>query len=155
METSSAHRGTHQPSNVSAALTLAERLNMNQHAARTHTEQVRPQSLADEAITLVERWLKEAAEYPVDASAARLAGFLSDPNGLDFTVGFVDGVIRPEDTRAAARKTQRTRPPDSQVSCCSSPSSHRTWWCVRKATAEHCRAHCSQSSARHGQPPHH
>lgn len=110
METSSAHRGTHQPSNVSAALTLAERLNMNQHAARTHTEQVRPQSLADEAITLVERWLKEAAEYPVDASAARLAGVLSDPNGLDFTVGFVDGVIRPEDTRAAAQKLNELVP---------------------------------------------
>ena len=42
-------------------------------------------------------------ELPVDVSAARLAGVLSDPNGLKFTVGFVDGVVRPEDLRSAAK----------------------------------------------------
>jgi len=29
---------------------------------------------------------------------------LKDPSGLEFTVGFVDGVIRPEDIKVAARK---------------------------------------------------
>ena len=71
---------------------------------------VRPQDLADDAIALVHRWLAEAEEYPADPSAERLAGVLSDPNGLDFTVGFVDGVVRPEDHRAAAKKLQEIVP---------------------------------------------
>ena len=70
----------------------------------------RPQDLAAEAIALVERWIREAAEIPADPSAARLAGVLRDPNGLDFTVGFVDGVVRPEDLRAAAKKLQELTP---------------------------------------------
>ena len=48
-------------------------------------------------------WLEEGAKAPVNASAQRLAGVLKDPKGLDFTVGFVDGVIRPEDLTVAAR----------------------------------------------------
>ncbi len=51
----------------------------------------------------VRTWLAASADVPVDASAARLAGLLKDPKGLPFTVGFVDGVIRPEDVRVAAR----------------------------------------------------
>ncbi|MET0979108.1 MAG: hypothetical protein ABWX63_09845, partial [Paeniglutamicibacter terrestris] len=56
------------------------------------TALVRPQDLADETIKLVRHWLTEGSKVPVDASAAQLAGVLKDPNGLDFTVGFVDGV---------------------------------------------------------------
>lgn len=56
------------------------------------------------------RWLTEAAEIPANASAARLAGVLKDPNGLDFTVGFVDGVVRPEDLDAAASKLKQLVP---------------------------------------------
>lgn len=63
---------------------------------------VRPQDLADQAVDLVRRWLTEAAKVPVDPSAQQLAGVLKDPNGLDFTVGFVDGVVRPEDFSVAA-----------------------------------------------------
>ncbi|QVQ52862.1 bifunctional proline dehydrogenase/L-glutamate gamma-semialdehyde dehydrogenase [Spiractinospora alimapuensis] len=58
--------------------------------------------LVDEAVTLVRRWIDESRGEPVDAAAKRLAGVLQDPNGLAFTVGFVDGVVRPEDHRAAA-----------------------------------------------------
>ncbi|AJM77017.1 1-pyrroline-5-carboxylate dehydrogenase [Rathayibacter toxicus] len=58
--------------------------------------------LIDYSVALVRRWLEDAASIPTDASGARLAGVLKDPTGLDFTVGFVDGVVRPEDTRAAA-----------------------------------------------------
>ncbi|MFC6235951.1 proline dehydrogenase family protein, partial [Leucobacter soli] len=71
---------------------------------------IRPQDLADDAIALVRRWLAEAAEVPADPSAARLAGVLRDPNGLDFTVGFVDGVVRPEDLDAAAKKLKQLVP---------------------------------------------
>lgn len=60
-------------------------------------------ALADDAIALVEKWLIESRDVPADAAAARLAGVLSDPHGLDFTVGFVDGVVRPEDLAVAAR----------------------------------------------------
>ncbi|MHA7268182.1 bifunctional proline dehydrogenase/L-glutamate gamma-semialdehyde dehydrogenase [Arthrobacter sp. HLT1-20] len=59
--------------------------------------------LAQETIALVRHWLTEAATFPADVSAQRLAGVLKDPNGLDFTVGFVDGVVRPEDLAVAAR----------------------------------------------------
>ncbi|MGM7671568.1 proline dehydrogenase family protein [Microbacterium sp. A93] len=59
-------------------------------------------ALSDDAIALVQRWLVESREVPSDTAAKRLAGVLSDPNGLDFTVGFVDGVVRPEDLKVAA-----------------------------------------------------
>jgi RHH-type proline utilization regulon transcriptional repressor/proline dehydrogenase/delta 1-pyrroline-5-carboxylate dehydrogenase len=60
--------------------------------------------LSDEAISTVERWLEVAAEVPADTSAKRLATMLRDPQGLPFTVRFIDRVIRPEDTRTAARE---------------------------------------------------
>lgn len=66
--------------------------------------------LAEEAVTLVRRWLQEGAQVPVDASAKQLAGVLKDPHGLEFTVGFVDGVIRPEDLKVAARNLARLAP---------------------------------------------
>ncbi|WP_336658746.1 proline dehydrogenase family protein [Leucobacter sp. USHLN153] len=69
-----------------------------------HDLATRPQDLADEAIALVRRWLGEAAQVPADAAAERLAGVLKDPHGLDFTVGFVDGVVRPEDLSVAAQR---------------------------------------------------
>ena len=71
---------------------------------------VAPADLADEAIALVRRWLVESRSEPVDASAQRLAGVLRDPHGLDFTVGFVDGVVRPEDLGVAARNLAALTP---------------------------------------------
>ncbi|CAN5302027.1 bifunctional proline dehydrogenase/L-glutamate gamma-semialdehyde dehydrogenase [soil metagenome] len=59
--------------------------------------------LGDAATDLVRRWLAESADTPVDDSAARLAGVLKDPNGLAFTVGFVDGVARPDDVVVAGK----------------------------------------------------
>jgi RHH-type proline utilization regulon transcriptional repressor/proline dehydrogenase/delta 1-pyrroline-5-carboxylate dehydrogenase len=67
-------------------------------------------SLSDESIALVRRWLTEAADVPVDPSARQLAGVLKDPNGLAFTVGFVDGVVRPEDLKVAAWKLRALAP---------------------------------------------
>ncbi|PCC35262.1 bifunctional proline dehydrogenase/L-glutamate gamma-semialdehyde dehydrogenase [Glutamicibacter sp. BW77] len=69
-----------------------------------------PAELADETIKLVRHWLTEASTFPIDASAARLAGVLKDPKGLDFTVGFVDGVIRPEDLKVAAGNLKKLAP---------------------------------------------
>jgi RHH-type proline utilization regulon transcriptional repressor/proline dehydrogenase/delta 1-pyrroline-5-carboxylate dehydrogenase len=63
--------------------------------------------LSAEVIALVRTWLSESASIPTDVSGERLAGVLKDPNGLDFTVGFVDGVMRPEDVMVAGYNLQR------------------------------------------------
>lgn len=67
-------------------------------------------NLAPAAVALVRHWLTEAAKVPVDASAQQLAGVLKDPTGLEFTVGFVDGVVRPEDLAVAARNLAALAP---------------------------------------------
>lgn len=63
--------------------------------------------LGAEAVRLVQRWLAESAQLPVDASAERLAGVLKDERGLAFTLGFVDGVVRPDDLGVAARNLRQ------------------------------------------------
>jgi RHH-type proline utilization regulon transcriptional repressor/proline dehydrogenase/delta 1-pyrroline-5-carboxylate dehydrogenase len=68
------------------------------------------QDLAARSTELVRSWLARAAAEKPDASAARLAGVLRDPKGLGFTVGFVDGVVRPEDLRAAAKRLAAIAP---------------------------------------------
>jgi len=65
-------------------------------------------SAAGAAIELVRQWLEAAPPNPRGAGK-QLAGLLSDPNGLKFAVGFIDGVIRPEDLRVAARNLYRLR----------------------------------------------
>ena len=61
----------------------------------------------DEVESLVRSWLEQSAEVKPDPSAERLAGVLKDPRGLEFTLGFVDGVMRPEDLRVAAKKLEQ------------------------------------------------
>ncbi|MGQ1796216.1 bifunctional proline dehydrogenase/L-glutamate gamma-semialdehyde dehydrogenase [Kocuria oceani] len=79
-------------------------------AGRTLPHAAIPASLPEQAVATVRRWLTEAEQFPKDASGEQLAGVLKDPSGLDFTVGFVDGVIRPEDIRVAARNLTRLAP---------------------------------------------
>ncbi|WP_157555109.1 hypothetical protein, partial [Microbacterium paraoxydans] len=67
-------------------------------------------SLADQAVELARRWVIEAAAADVDPAAERLAGVLRDANGLPFTLGFVDGVMRPESLTAAAAQLRRIAP---------------------------------------------
>ncbi|WP_136057467.1 bifunctional proline dehydrogenase/L-glutamate gamma-semialdehyde dehydrogenase [Microbacterium sp. K24] len=70
-----------------------------------HTDTPRTDSPRTEDVAaLVQRWLAESESYPVEPAAQRLSEVLKDPNGLAFTVGFVDGVMRPEDLRVAGRK---------------------------------------------------
>jgi RHH-type proline utilization regulon transcriptional repressor/proline dehydrogenase/delta 1-pyrroline-5-carboxylate dehydrogenase len=66
--------------------------------------------LAARAVELAQRWIAESAEVDVDPAAQRLAGVLQDPNGLPFTLGFVDGVMRPESLSAAASNLHRVAP---------------------------------------------
>ncbi|WP_375385210.1 proline dehydrogenase family protein [uncultured Microbacterium sp.] len=65
---------------------------------------------AAHAIDLARRWVSESANAEVDPSAQRLAGVLKDVNGLPFTIGFVDGVMRPESLSAAASNLHRVAP---------------------------------------------
>jgi RHH-type proline utilization regulon transcriptional repressor/proline dehydrogenase/delta 1-pyrroline-5-carboxylate dehydrogenase len=76
-------------------------------STQQHNADFLPNDLADETVTVVRRWLKESSSAAPDKSAERLAGVLKDPKGLDFTLGFVDRVVRPEDLRVAARNLER------------------------------------------------
>ena len=67
-------------------------------------------NLATRAVALAERWIAESADAPADPAAERLAGVLKDPDGLPFTIGFVDGVMRPESLTAAASALHRIAP---------------------------------------------
>ena len=69
------------------------------------------QITVDEVDHLVRQWLATARTKPANPAARRLADVLRDPDGLSFTVGFVDRVIRPEDVGVAARALQSLRPP--------------------------------------------
>ncbi len=66
--------------------------------------------LTERAVELARRWVVEAAAADVDPAAERLAGVLQDANGLPFTLGFVDGVMRPESLGAAASQLHRIAP---------------------------------------------
>ena len=80
-----------------------------------HTDgnETRPSQIADEAVELVRTWLAQSSATAEGASAAqdpaaeRLAGVLKDPHGLDFAVGFVDGVARPQDLFVAGYNLQK------------------------------------------------
>ena len=65
---------------------------------------------ARRAVALAQRWIDEAAASHADPAAERLAGVLRDPNGLPFTLGFVDDVMRPESLGAAAAGLNRVAP---------------------------------------------
>ncbi|MFV0373344.1 proline dehydrogenase family protein [Microbacterium sp.] len=66
--------------------------------------------LAMRAVALTRRWVDIAAADQPDPAARRLADVLHDPHGLEFAVGVVDGVMRPESSMAAAARLQRVAP---------------------------------------------
>ncbi|KQO63787.1 proline dehydrogenase family protein [Curtobacterium sp. Leaf261] len=67
----------------------------------------RLEDCTDDAVALVRRWLAASAGVKPDPGAARLAGVLRDERGLDFTLGFIDRVIRPDDPKVAAANLER------------------------------------------------
>ena len=80
---------------------------MESRSAAHDPSSITPADLADDAVALARRWASTAAAGRPDPGERRLAGLLQDPDGLAFAVGFVDGVVRPEDPRAAARALER------------------------------------------------
>ena len=59
--------------------------------------------IVEDAVALAHRWVEESSDVAPDRAGRHLADLLKDPHGLDFTVCFVDEVIRPEDPMVAAR----------------------------------------------------
>lgn len=72
------------------------------------------QHLPARAVDLARSWVDSSPRRGrVDPSARRLAELLADADGLQFTIDFVDRVIRPEDHEVAAANLRRLarRPP--------------------------------------------
>lgn len=61
------------------------------------------QRAGERAVLTTRRWTQLSTRFPAARPARLLADVLADPDGLDFTVEFVDGVVRPEDLRVAAQ----------------------------------------------------
>ncbi|MDO5720582.1 MAG: bifunctional proline dehydrogenase/L-glutamate gamma-semialdehyde dehydrogenase [Actinomycetaceae bacterium] len=60
-------------------------------------------TIAEKAVNTARAWAEASNKYPIDPAAKLLADVLEDEAGLDYTVSFVDGVVRPEDQEVAAR----------------------------------------------------
>ena len=67
------------------------------------------EELTEQSLVLVREWMRLASQMPTSAASERLSGLLRDPNGLEFAVGFIDGVIRPEDKVVAGINLFRLR----------------------------------------------
>jgi RHH-type proline utilization regulon transcriptional repressor/proline dehydrogenase/delta 1-pyrroline-5-carboxylate dehydrogenase len=67
----------------------------------------RLQDCTDDAVALVRRWTAASAALKPEPGAVRLADVLRDEQGRDFTRGFVDKVVRPEDPRVVARNLEQ------------------------------------------------
>ncbi|MDO5682372.1 MAG: proline dehydrogenase family protein, partial [Propionibacteriaceae bacterium] len=80
---------------------------LTQHGSLSATELQDLRELLPEIEADVRRWLAAADRIPADPAGEQLAALLRDPAGLDFTVRFVDRVIRPEDHTVAARELSR------------------------------------------------
>ena len=66
-----------------------------------------PESLAEDAVAVVARWLTEAHadEQPAEARLSdRMKGIIEDPSGVGFTMRFVDRVARHRDDALAAEQ---------------------------------------------------
>ena len=55
------------------------------------------------AVARAKKWIEASKKYPIDYASKLLSRTLKDPRGLDFTVAFVDEVVRPEDIKIAGR----------------------------------------------------
>lgn len=72
------------------------------------------EQLVDAVVARAQRWLRASrGARPAEvgrreaAATASLAALLHDPNGVEFTMGFVDQVARPEDDHVAAKALRR------------------------------------------------
>lgn len=65
-------------------------------------------ALVDKSVALANRWLNATDDGASnDAASKQLAGLMQDPDGVNFTMDFVDRVARPEDDRVAAAELRK------------------------------------------------
>ena len=64
-------------------------------------------SRVERAVAQAKEWSEAARAYPTASSAKLLSQVLDHAGGLDYTVSFVDGVIRPEDPASSPRRPPR------------------------------------------------
>lgn len=70
-----------------------------------HSPPIDDRRLADDAVALVVDWLRAARDAETDETRARTAqlhALVDDPDGIGFTMQFVDRVVRPDDNAIAA-----------------------------------------------------
>ena len=77
------------------------------HPSQSPLDDPRRIPTVEDVAAQVRSWVDAAATRPVPGAATMLSDLLRDPKGLDFTLAFVDRVIRPEDPRAAAVELRR------------------------------------------------
>jgi RHH-type proline utilization regulon transcriptional repressor/proline dehydrogenase/delta 1-pyrroline-5-carboxylate dehydrogenase len=66
-------------------------------------QRIEREQIAEQAVALVQHWLEESKRQSARSPAEkRLAKILKDPQGLEWTLRFVDRVIRPTDKTVAA-----------------------------------------------------
>lgn len=66
--------------------------------------------VAARSVRRAQRWITEAAAVSPDPAGGRLTDALRDARGLDFTLSFVDHVVRPDGVGAAASGLHRIGP---------------------------------------------
>ena len=66
-----------------------------------------PSQLIERAIKQANAWVEASMAYPNSRAATLLADVLHHEGGLDYTVSFVDGVIRPEDPKVASHNLKK------------------------------------------------
>ncbi|WP_151528696.1 MULTISPECIES: proline dehydrogenase family protein [Corynebacterium] len=73
------------------------------------------EQITDSAIARAQRWMREAENASVTSKEAKNTELLSEmvrsEGGIDFTMGFVDRVARPEDNAVSARELNRLASP--------------------------------------------
>lgn len=79
-------------------------LAMTQRAIKEDVDLTR---VAADAIDQVKVWVERSSTFPTDRAGELLSDVLASEGGLEFTVDFVDRVIRPEDKTTAARNLKR------------------------------------------------
>lgn len=65
--------------------------------------------LVEDSVTLAHEWLDKTDDgaEATDAASRQLAGLMQDPEGVNFTMDFVDRVARPDDDAVAARELRK------------------------------------------------
>lgn len=64
-------------------------------------------NLVERSVKQANEWIAASEAYPNSRAATLLADVLHHEGGLDYTVSFVDGVIRPEDPKVASHNLKK------------------------------------------------